>query len=186
MVVQMLRPYRNITMPYNPDIHHRRSIRLQGYDYAQPGAYFVTICAHYETPAFSTIHDGNVALTEIGKIIERCWHALPRFFSTIALDAYVIMPDHFHGIIIIKNQNTCTISEPAPSTFCHGTVAGALGAMIQNFKSVSTRKINQQAQIRGRTVWQRNYFERIIRNEAGLNAARQYIADNPIKWLDLS
>ena len=95
----------SLTMPepmrphFNPDRHHRRSIRLQGHDYATPGAYFVTICAIDRLPLFSTISDGDVALTPCGDIVAAAWHNLPRHYRNLSLDAFVVMPNHIHGIL---------------------------------------------------------------------------------------
>ena len=88
-------------MKYNPQIHHRRSIRLQDYDYSSEGAYFVTMCTQNRECLFGEIVNGQMILNEYGKIVEQCWNDLPNHYDNIALDAYVIMPDHFHGIIFI-------------------------------------------------------------------------------------
>ena len=88
---------------YNRDIHHRRSVRLQNYDYAQSGAYFVTICSWQRENLFGDIVDGEMALNEYGGIVEKCWHALTDHYRHLESDEFVIMPNHFHGIIMINN-----------------------------------------------------------------------------------
>ncbi|MFM7372811.1 MAG: hypothetical protein ACKO2Z_34520, partial [Sphaerospermopsis kisseleviana] len=91
-------------MPYNPEIHHRRSIRLKGYDYSQIGAYFVTICTHHRNCLFGEIVDGEMKLNTNGEVAKGCWLSIPRHFQNVELDEFVIMPNHVHGIIIIVNS----------------------------------------------------------------------------------
>lgn len=187
-------------MVYNPQKHHRRSIRLQGYDYTQPGAYFVTICIREQECLLGNVENRTMVLSECGRLVERCWRALPRHFP-IELDEFVVMPNHVHGIIIIgkgeafvgesqtqdkRRTKSKRVMNPKEECFAptlpHGTQSGSLGAIIQNFKSVSARKINRVRAISGVSVWQRNYYERIVRNEDELNRIRCYIMDNPTHW----
>jgi REP element-mobilizing transposase RayT len=159
------------------DLHrHRRSIRLKGYDYTQQGAYFVTICTRQRDPLLGQIEAGAVILSLYGEIVAGCWYSLRNHFSTLDLDAFVVMPDHIHGVIVITKTKGCS---KAPSSFPRGTQPGSLGAILQSFKALSTRKINQARSTSGRTVWQRNYYEQIIRDEAHLAHIRRYIAANP-------
>src|SRR6266496_5868237 len=135
-------------MKFNPDRHHRRSIRLPGYDYGQPGAYFVTICTYQRTCILGSVQDDFVLLSPSGRKAEQCWRDLPDHFMYIELDAFVIMPNHLHGIIIIRDRNTGKSEQPGSVNLSRqqsskGTQSGSLNALIQNFKSVSTRKINQ-------------------------------------------
>ncbi len=179
--------------PYNPKIHQRRSIRLQGYDYSQAGAYFVTICAHKKECLFGKIVNDAVQLNEWGKMIVTCWEAIPEHFPNVELDAFVVMPNHVHGIMMIQGGRGEAFAEVArwktpdrsanASPLRPGTQANSLGAIVQNFKSVSTRKINQLRGTAGLTIWQRNYYEHIIRGENELNRIRQYISDNPLHWV---
>ena len=155
---------------------HRRSIRLPDYDYAQSGAYFVTLCAHKRECLFGEVVADAMILSPIGQVVSDTWLALPMHFENIALDAFVVMPNHFHSIVQIVAD---AAKQDAPE---HGTQSGSLAAVVQNFKSVSTRKINQMRELSGRTVWQRNFHERIIRNQRELDAKRQYVADNPLQW----
>ncbi|MEI8166562.1 MAG: transposase [Chloroflexales bacterium] len=165
-------------MPYNPTKHHRRSIRMPGYDYTQPGVYFVTICTQDRAPILGSLESASVTLSPIGHLVDRCWCALPQHFLRVVLDALVIMPDHLHGIITIGAAlNTLTPS----SALLNGTRPDSLAAVIQNFKSVSTRRANQMNGTPGTSLWQRNYYERIIRTDTELAAVRQYIADNPAR-----
>lgn len=191
-------------MKYNPDIHRRRSIRLKGYDYSQPGAYFVTMVTRHRECLFGEIFAGRMELNETGKMIEAVWGRIPAHFHTTRLDEFIIMPNHFLGILWILSTGEASAEEqysepifqsevygdpkfpalqadasPQPP---RGTNPGSLNAIIQNFKSISTRKINQAFNTPGNKIWQRDYFERVIRNERELNAIRQYIQDNPLKW----
>jgi REP element-mobilizing transposase RayT len=188
-------------MPFNPDIHHRRSIRLKDYDYSKNGTYFVTLCSWQRECLFGEIVAGEMRLNAFGQTVESLWRGLPNHFTAINQDEFVIMPNHFHGIIEItkfvgaKQGSPAlpdvpgfpqTKSGEADETFAsplqHGAPSGSLAAIIQNFKSVSTRKINKIRNNPGCPAWQRNYYERVIRNETELAAAREYIVNNPQKW----
>ncbi|MTJ53442.1 hypothetical protein FJR38_12710 [Anabaena sp. UHCC 0253] len=192
-------------MSYNPNIHHRRSIRLKGYDYSQQGAYFVTICTYQRNCLFGEIVDDEMKLNTNGEITRGSWLSIPRHFQNVGLDEFVIMPNHLHGIIIIaeegealaisNDQNQQKLSSQcfAPTTpttptgekiKINGTKPQSLAAIIQNYKSVSTRQINRINKDKGNVIWQRNYHEHIIRSEEALNNIRQYIVNNPINWLD--
>jgi len=164
-------------MPFNPNVHHRQSIRLKGYDYAQAGFYFVTICSHQRECLFGEIRDGEMRLSDFGKIMQECWQALSHHFDKVQLDAFVVMPNHLHGLILIDSQ-----TKQATTSSSSGTARDSLSAIIQNFKSVSTRKFNQGRKVTGWHVWQRNYYEHIVRNETDLKRIQKYIAENPLKW----
>lgn len=177
---------------YNPQIHHRRSIRLAGYDYTQAGAYFITICTHKRQNLFGDIVNGEMILNEYGKIAANSWQELARHFPHITLGEWVIMPNHVHGIIVIgrgeapaDDQSTTTLSDnrrvlrPSPP---NGTDPGSVGAIVQNYKSVASRKINKLRSTAGAPVWQRNYWEHIIRNEQAYQRIANYIINNPAQW----
>lgn len=238
---------------------HRRSIRLPGYDYAQPGAYFVTICTH----------DGECLFDDpiLRRVAETMWQQIPSHFGQVSTDALVVMPNHMHGILFIwdvpivgakhSTQESPLTTQPtsgvvgpdihnapgnasplqprsnfhnpsgnaSPSPHDHirrgedegntfptthsvtkgsppltpimmtsvspgnalplprsGAPPGSLGAIIGNYKSITTRRINRIRKTPGMTVWQRNYYEHVIRSERALNAIRQYILDNPARW----
>jgi putative transposase len=181
---------------------HRRSIRLKGYDYTQPGAYFVTVCTHRREFLFGDVVNGEVVMNGFGAVVDYQWRQIPRFSPNTMLDEFVVMPNHFHGIVIIVGDETnvgakhpCLNSGKAdgidtggcfaPTTERpHGTAPGSLSAVIQNFISVTTRKINRMRRTPGRKLWQRNYHEHIIRNDAELNRIREYIRNNPLKWAE--
>ena len=173
---------------YDPDKHHRRSIRLRGYDYARPGAYFVTICTRERECLFGDVVDGAMILNESGRVVESCWQILPRHFPHVRLDAFVVMPNHVHGLIVLTDfpsrprlggRGEALAANASP---LQGTKPGSLGAIVQNFKSVTTRKINPIRGTPGMPLWQRNYYEHIIRNEDEWNEIRTYIAENPLRW----
>lgn len=166
-------------MSYDPQKHHRRSIRLPGYDYAQPGAYFVTICTKDRRSLFGVIANQAVLLSPIGHIVEQCWLALPNHFPHLSLDAFVIMPDHLHGILVLSG-NTVS-AQPMPHEPPRGTQPNSLSAIIQNFKSVATRRVNQARHTPGATLWHRNYYERIARDSDALFFIRRYIRNNPAR-----
>ena len=200
-------------MKFDPNIHHRRSIRLKEYDYSQPGAYFVTLVTKDRTNLFGEITGGVMRLNILGKLARSTWLRLPDFFR-IRQDEWVIMPNHLHAIIWILDSGTgeasaiirhgspkCLLADASPQHRPIGTQSGSMGAIIQNFKSISTRNINQRikncrtvearatlsheipksasANASPQQVWQRNYYERVVRNQTELDRIRQYIADNP-------
>jgi REP element-mobilizing transposase RayT len=232
---------------YDPERHHRRSIRLQGYDYAQPGGYFVTICTRNRTCLFGDVVAGQVQLSDAGRAVEACWRAIPDHFPDAALDAVVIMPNHVHGIIWIvdesdnmthhgrhdgvaasdhvgmkhsvgaKDFSPLRTGNPAVQSD-HVTYQGAddeaapdrvgmkhfvgakdfsplqtddaafqspsrtVGSIVRGFKIGVTKWMRANADVHD--VWQRNFFEEIVRDEAALFRIRQYIADNPARWAE--
>jgi REP element-mobilizing transposase RayT len=155
---------------YDPNKHHRRSIRLRNYDYRQPGAYFVTINTHGGERLF----DDPV----LRDVAEAMWQRLPRHFPSVELDEWVVMPNHLHGILCIVDRAPMDGARPEADVQS-GARSGSLGAIVGNFKSVVTRRINRIRGTPGVPVWQRNYYERVIRNERELAAIRKYIRDNP-------
>jgi REP element-mobilizing transposase RayT len=160
-------------MPYDPNKHHRRSIRLRGYDYTQAGAYFVTLCAQGRERRFAAITRAGLHMCAAGRMLDMWWRKLPDKFPAVVLDSYVIMPDHMHGIIWLQ-----------PS----GDDAPALGMVMQWFKTMTTNAYIRGVRDHGwpafdRRVWQRDYYERIVRDEAALERVRAYIAANPARWL---
>jgi len=175
--------------PYDPQKHHRCSIRLKGYDYTQPGAYFVTLVAWGRACLFGEIDGETMRLNPVGEVVQHAWLRLPSFFP-IRLDAYVVMPNHFHGIICMGEASAAWAlpgkqiipADASPQPPPKGTEPGSLGAIIQNFKSTSTRRANQINASPGLPLWQRNYFERVIRDEAEMGRIIAYIHANPSRW----
>ena len=185
---------------FDPRRHHRRSIRLPGYDYRQKGAYFVTVCTHERELLFED--------PVLRRVAETVWQRIPRHFPHVRLDAWVVMPNHVHGIVTIVGdacrgeaspEATSAMQGVAPAgsysgweavagdasplrSRAGGVAPGSLGAIVGNFKSVTARRINRLRGTPGMPVWQRNYYEHIVRDERALNGIRQYIADNPAHW----
>lgn len=172
---------------YDPDKHHRRSIRLPGYDYAAAGAYFVTICVHDRACLF-----GEVALSEIGAIVVEEWLRSEEIRQEIVLDAWVIMPNHMHGIVIIEGTDESghrrgdrpvaltTTSPDRPK----GPRPKSLASFMAGFKSAATKQINILRNTPGMKVWQRSYYEHIIRDDDDYIRIRAYIEHNPARWAE--
>ncbi len=162
----------------------RRILRLRDYDYTQSGAYFVTIVAQDRACLFGEVVHQRVYLNEAGKMIEKHWLALPQRFSHIETDSFIVMPNHFHSILVVAPDQRAGTS-PAPTAKHMGAVA--LGHVVGAFKSITTwdyaRGVHEQGWPRFRQrLWQRNYYEHVIRDEGDLLRARQYIDANPANW----
>src|SRR5690606_14708745 len=154
--------------------HHRRSIRLPEWDYAHPGAYFVTICTHRRECTLADIVDGDVRLSTEGKIVRQCWNDLPARYPHVDLDAFVIMPNHVHGIIVLTEGDDVVGAglRPAPTGDSSPVRRHGLPEIVRALKSFSARRINEHRGTPGLPVWQRSYYERIIRNDRELAATR--------------
>jgi putative transposase len=165
-------------------IHNRRSIRLKDYDYTQEGAYFVTICAYQRACVFGKIANDEVILTEIGRVVQEEWEQTAVLRPYIALDMFVVMPNHFHGIIVIAEEisgdKKGTIHRaPTPRQFGI-PIARSLSTIVGTYKAAVTRRVNKGHS--ANPLWQRNYHEHIIRNETDLDRLRAYIETNPARW----
>jgi putative transposase len=169
-------------MKYDPAIHHRRSIRLQDYDYSQAGAYFVTICTQGRECLLGEVVDALLSRSQYGEIVEQVWHQIPHHFSSVTLDAAVIMPNHFHGIIVIAEESFLVQQKSHNLAPNQNSKKPTLGQIVAYFKYQSTKLINVARDLTGVKFWQRNYYEHIIRSEASLAQLRTYIEQNPQKW----
>lgn len=177
---------------YNQDIHHRRSIRLQGYDYSQAGLYFVTICSYQREPLFGAVIENSMKLNLTGSLIDKLWSELPEKFPQIKLHEYIVMPNHIHGIIEIVTPEGVINHAPTESGITVGAqfIAPCLakrytiGNIIRVFKARCTHAVNSIRNTPGLPVWQRNYYEHIIRNEAAYLKIADYIKNNPQKWTE--
>lgn len=166
-------------MSYDPTRHHRRSIRLRGYNYSQKGIYFVTLCTQNREHLFGQIVNGEMKMNDAGRMVEFTWHDLPNHNNHIVLDEFVVMPDHVHGIILITDIGAGSVragSEPAP------TAHHPLSEIVRQFKTFSAKRVNQIRGITGLPVWQRDYYEHIICSDTELDHVRQYIVNNTAKW----
>jgi putative transposase len=163
-------------MKYNPEIHHRRSIRLRGYDYSQAGAYFVTICTQNRECLFGDMMDGEMLLNDAGNIVHQCWDDIPNHFPHVDLDEFGVMPNHVHGIIMIVDSPSVGAKNfsPLPGT------SKTIGSIVRGFKIGVTKWMRNNTLIHD--VWQRNYWEHIVRDESELNRIREYIRNNPVQW----
>jgi len=169
-----------MTSNFDPQKHHRRSIRLKGYDYTLPGAYFVTIVTHGRDCIFGEIVQGEMHPNKLGSIIQAAWQDLPIHYYHVRLDEFVVMPNHVHGIFVLIDD-IGTDGSPDPPLQQQPARHG-LPEIIRAFKSFSARRINQILKNEGAPVWQRNYYERIIRNNTEWERIRLYIQNNPIQW----
>lgn len=161
----------------------RKSIRLKNYDYSSAGEYFVTICTYDRKCLFGEIAGEEMRLSSIGSIVQEEWLRTPILRSGVSLDAYVIMPNHIHGIVVLQedDQNkksfvgthSCASLQRQPRS---------LGSIIAGFKSAATKRINETRKMLQFPVWQNRFYEHIIRNEKDLNNIRDYIMNNPLQW----
>jgi len=169
-------------MRFEPQKRHRRSIRLHGYDYTQVGAYFVTVVTKNRACLFGEVVDGGVRLSSFGEITCACWRAIPEHFSNVMPDEFVVMPNHLHGIIFINVGARHAVPLPGLSKRFGKPLAGSLPIIVGSFKAAVTKQINQLRLNTGAPVWQRNYYEHIVRSENELIRIREYIANNPLQW----
>jgi len=174
----------------------RCSIRLKGYDYSYPGAYFVTVCAARRELLFGWISNGSVVENANARIVRECWLSLPNHYPHVSLDTFVVMPDHVHGIIVLldthrvgdvrKDDVRAGLKvragfKPAPTdgdAVVDAGVRHGLPEIVRALKTYSARRINATRATPGASVWQRGYYERIVRNERELNLTRKYLASN--------
>jgi len=160
---------------------HRCSIRLKNYDYSQAGGYFVTICTQNNECVFGEVINEEMRLNKYGKIVKDEWLRTREIRSNVMLDEYIVMPDHFHGIIlIIDDVFVGATRRVAPTVKSTTLKSNTLGSIIGQIKSIITKNIHKMGL--KHFHWQRNYYEHVIRNEDKLNKIRQYIQNNPLSW----
>jgi putative transposase len=141
---------------------------LPAYDYSRAGAYFITVCTHNRIMLFGEVIDCEVRLNEMGVIVKHTWDDLPTHYAGVSLDAFIVMPNHVHGITILAD-------EPE-------TVRG-IPEIVRGFKTFSARRVNERAGKHG-VLWQRGYYEHVIRSEKASDRIRDYIANNPARWAE--
>ena len=180
-------------MTFDPSLHHRRSIRLKGYDYRHPGAYFITLCTQDHLHLFGHVEEWEVRLNAAGKMVHEAWLEIPEFYPSCGLDEFVVMPNHFHGVIwlapealgmSIEGHRSIPESPGMKGTEQNGL---SLPEFVKRFKSLTTNRYGDGvASARWpaytRRLWQRDYFEHIVRNERDLAQIRIYIRENPARW----
>ncbi|HLD93520.1 MAG TPA: hypothetical protein VI703_04915 [Anaerolineales bacterium] len=189
-------------MRYDANKHHRRSIRLKGYDYTQAGAYFITLVSWQRECLFGEIRSGEISLNALGSLVDNEWRRLGKRFERVVVDELIVMPNHVHGILVIaaedlvgaggvgaRQEGTDKVGEyPFASPLrgvrgsACGVIPGSLGAIVGAYKSTTARLINGLRRTPGAPVWQRNFYEHIIRDESEWEAIRVYIHNNPFEW----
>jgi putative transposase len=185
---------------FDPQKHNRRSIRLPNYDYSQPDAYYVTIVAWQRECLFGEVVNKEMKLNRYGEIINHAWFDLPEHYRHVSLGAFIIMPNHVHGIIVLNDDRrggSILGDDALPDVTIVGRTTlpsdsetrpykiikrHALPEIVRAFKSFSARRINVLRRMQGIPVWQRNYYEHIIRNEKDLQNKTDYIEANPMLW----
>jgi len=184
-------------MKYNPQIHHRKSIRLKGYDYSQAGLYFITICCQNRTSFFGEIKNGEMILNDAGKMVEKWYFELENKFQNIQCHEMIIMPNHFHCIIqnvgilgeyVGADLRVCpNILGEQPKNILGEHVGSPLHSVVQWFKTMTTNEYIRGVKTLGWSrfdgkLWQRNYWEHIIRTDDDFQRIEEYIINNPKKW----
>ncbi len=168
-------------MQQNSEKYQRRSIRLKEYDYSQAGAYFVMICTQNNECVFGEVINEEMRLNKYGKIVKDEWLRTREIRSNVMLDEYIVMPNHFHGIIlIIDDVFVGATRRVAPTVKSTTLKSNTLGSIIGQIKSIVTKNIHKMGL--KHFHWQRNYYEHVIRNEDKLNKIRQYIQNKPLSW----
>ena len=160
----------------------RHSIRLKSYDYTAPGWYFVTVCTHQRKLLFGEIEDGKMTLNSMEQVVYKEWINTPKIRENIELDQFVIMPNHLHGIIVLDytGRGTKRRAPTEEKRYFRKPIAGSLSTIIGAFKSAITKQIHRiKPDI---SIWQRNFYEHIIRNDKELSKIRKYIMENPLRW----
>lgn len=171
---------------YNPKIHHRKSIRLKGYDYSQAGLYFITICCQNRAFLFGEIENANMILNDAGEIANQFWSDIPNHFPNAVLHEFIVMPNHVHGIIELTDETNDVKAENfLPQQQHHEfqkMIPRSIAAIIKGYKIGVTKWFRQKTAVHD--VWQRNYYEHIIRNEKSYQNISNYIINNPAKWAE--
>ena len=175
-------------MNYNPNIHRRKSIRLQGYDYSQAGLYFITICTNNRDCLFGQINDSKMILNYGGQVAEKCWSEIPLHFPNVVLHEYIIMPNHLHGMIQLSPINahdTVGVENFQPlhnekQNQFQKIIPHSIGSSVRGYKIGITKWFRENTDVHN--IWQRNYYEHIIRNQESYEKISGYIISNPEQW----
>jgi putative transposase len=179
-------------MTYNPDIHHRRSIRLKGYDYSRAGLYYITVCTQNRECLFGRIADGKMTLNDAGRMVDEWYHELENKYCGIECHEYIVMPNHIHFIIQTPSKPTAPTNVIPIITDERGqtdeTKRVEIGDIVQWLKTMTTNEYIFNVKQNGWTpfpgkLWQRNYYEHIIRDENEYRNIAGYILNNPLNWL---
>ena len=180
----------------NSQAFHRESIRLRGRDYGAPDSYFVTICAHERRSIFGQVGNASLIPSALGRLVRECWVAIPLHFAHVELHEFVVMPNHLHGIIAVLSKKsalpvTAAAAKPLvgaqhrcalpPGDLGQAVTPGSLGAIVRSFKAIVARRAHEELRWKG-PIWQRNYFERVLRDGKEFSDVSQYIVENPMRW----
>ena len=182
-------------MTFNPEIHHRRSIHIADYDYSTTGAYFVTICIQNRICLFGKIEGGEIQLNEAGYMVHKIWNELPEKYPGVEIDEFIVMPNNIHGIVVLNvGAGPCACpdankGQPKVEGQPRGVAPTRLSLpdVVHRYKSFTTSEYRIGVEqlnwipFPGK-LWQRNYYEHVIRNEKELNQTREYISNNPLQW----
>jgi REP-associated tyrosine transposase len=163
----------------------RRSIRLPGFDYSRPGNYFITICADERRCIFGRIKENGIVLTNIGETVKKCWIEIPQHFLSVGIESFVVMPNHLHSILTINAKPSDVSPQPrlTGTAECFGKPVGrSVPTIIRSFKAAVTKRVRESGLLAGDAVWQRGYFERVLRNGREFVSATNYITKNPSRW----
>jgi len=185
---------------YNPNIHHRHSIRLKGYDYSQAGLYFITICVQDRKCLFGKIENDEMVMNDAGKIADDCWLEIQNHFPDAVLHEHIVMPNHVHGIVELIKTGSPTIESPniSPRNEFQKIIPHSIGSIIRGYKigvtkwfrnntiggvmAVRAENFQPFQPLHPRSIWQRNYYEHIIRDEKSYKRISEYIINNPKNW----
>lgn len=171
-------------MDSDDGLFHRKYLRLKGYDYSQPGGYFITICTHKKECLFGDVKEEKVVLSSTGQVASEFWLAIPRHFKNVELDEFVVMPNHVHGIIVLIDQcGGVKFNAPTKDRDYYSRISpkqGAIPLIVRTYKSAVSTWCKQNRH--ENFEWQRNYYDHIVRDEKDLAQVREYIANNPMKW----
>ena len=162
-----------------------KSVRLPHYDYGTSGAYFLTLCTHDKECLFGTVSDGIMHLSECGRIIEREWPRSAEIRKELEIGDLVIMPNHLHGIVLIHELSRAHCRAALPEVYHRGSrdrESRSISSFVAGFKSYTTKLVNELRKTPGARLWQPNFFEHIIRNDAQFSRACDYIRNNPMRW----
>jgi len=168
----------------------RRSVRLKGFDYSQRSAYFLTICAHEKRHVFGKIISGKVELNNRGNIVNECWLSIPSHFTNVELAAHVVMPNHLHGILLIKyravesgaRSQSSRVTAETSSRRIGAHVHGSIPTIVRSFKAITARRMREGIAGLALPIWQRGYYERVIRDQDEFQKTCAYIRLNPERW----
>lgn len=165
---------------------HRQSVRLPDYDYSQPGAYFITVVTHGRRCLFGEVLEGEVRLSAVGELAAECWRDIPVHFPRVELGTYVIMPNHIHGILILGDRQVSdsprrgTIYRAPTQERFQKPVTGSVPTIVRTYKAAVTRLVGSK--IGRSSLWHRNYYEHVIRDDDEHQLIHEYIETNPLTW----